>query len=301
VNYSEKKCKYKDLEIMKTNTQLESNVNEAKYQTRRAATSPWMIMLARLGYTVKGVVYLIIGWLALMLAIGYGGKATDQNGAIHTINALPFGKFLLAVVAIGLLGFALWSFIQAIFDTEGKGRDAKGIVGRIGFAVVGLSYGILAFVTFQIVIGSGNGGKSSSTNTQDWTAQLLKQPFGQALVVLVGIVVLVVAGYLFYGAYSAKFQSRLNLTDLRAQMKRLVVNVGRFGYAALGVVFTIIGIFLMVAAFQHNAKQAVGLDGALQELARQPFGPFLLGIVALGLIAYGIYSLVEARYRRLGR
>jgi type IV secretory pathway VirB2 component (pilin) len=120
-------------------------------------------------------------------------------------------------------------------------------------------------------------------------------------VVLLGIVVLAVALYLFYKAYSAKFQSRLNLTGLSAQMKKLVINLGRFGFAALGVVSSIVAIFLMVAAFQHNAKQAVGLDGALQELARQPFGPFLLGIVALGLIAYGIYSFVEARFRRLGR
>jgi len=307
VNILEKKGKIalfrvwrKDLETMKTNTQLANNVNEAKNQTRRAATSPWMIVLARFGYAIKGVVYLIIGWLAAMLAIGHGGKATDQNGAVHTINNLPFGQFLLAVVAIGLLGFALWSFIQAIFDTDGKGRDAKGIVGRIGYAAVGISYGLLAFVTFQIVMGSGNGGKSSTTNTQDWTALLLKQSFGPALVVLVGIVVLAVALYLFYTAYSAKFQSRLNLTSLSAQIKKLVINLGRFGFAALGVVFSIIAIFLMVAAFQQNANQAVGLDGALQELARQTFGPFLLGIVALGLIAYGIYSFVEARFRRLG-
>jgi hypothetical protein len=276
-------------------------VNDAKYKTRRGATGRWMTLLARLGYTVKGVVYVVIGWLAVMLAIGHGGKATDQSGAIQTINNLPFGKFLLVVVAIGLLGFALWSFIQALFDTEGKGRDAKGIASRIGYAVVGASYALLSYATFQIVVGTGSGGSNSTSKTQDGTALLLKQPPGVALVIIAGIGVLAIAAYLFVKAYSAKFKSRLNLTELSAQMRKLMINLGRFGYAALGVVFSIIGIFLIVAAFQHNAKQAVGLDGALQELARQPSGLFLLGIVALGLIAYGLYSFVEARYRRLGR
>jgi len=286
---------------MKSNTHIANDVNEAKYKSRSVATSHWMILLARLGYAMKGVVYLVIGWLAVMLAIGQGGKATDQSGAIQTINNFPFGKFLLVVVAIGLLGFALWSFIQALFDTEGKGSDAKGIIGRLGYAIVGVSYAVLGYATFQIVAGTGSGGKNSTTRAQDWTAVLLKQPFGPFLVVLVGIVVLGLACYLFSIAYSAKFQSRLNLSELSAQMKKVMINLGRLGYAALGVVFAIIGIFLMVAAFQHNASKAVGLDGALKDLAHQPFGLFLLAIVALGLIAYGVYSFVEARYRRLGR
>src|SRR5438876_2811495 len=113
---------------MKSNTQIANDVNEAKYKSRRAATSPWMIRLARLGYTVKGIVYVVIGWLAVMVAIGHGGKATDQSGAIQTINSLPFGKFLLVVVAIGLLGFALWSFIQALFDTEARAGMPKGLL-----------------------------------------------------------------------------------------------------------------------------------------------------------------------------
>ena len=159
----------------------------------------------------------------------------------------------------------------------------------------------MAFGALQAVIGSGSVGKGSTANTQDWTATLLKQPFGVALVVLVGLVVLGVAFYLFYKAYSANFQSRLNLASLGAQAKKVVISLGRFGYAALGVVFSIIGIFLMVAAFQHNASEAKGLDTALQELAKQSFGQLLLGIVALGLVAYGIYSFAEARYRRIGR
>src|SRR5438270_157643 len=253
-----------------------------------------MILLARLGYAIKGVVYLIIGFLAVQLAVGVGGKATDQRGAIQTISALPLGKFLLVVVTIGLVGFALWCFIQALFDTEGKGRKAKGIIARIAYAT-------LAFGTFRVVMGSGSAGKSSTTTTQDWTATLLKEPFGVALVVLVAIVVLAIACYLYYKAYSANFRSRLNLAKLSAQENKWVIFFGRLGYAALGMVFTIISIFLIVAAFQNNPGQAVGLDGALLKLSHESFGQLPLGIVALGLIAYVILSFVEAGYRRVGR
>lgn len=270
----------------------------AKQVTRGAATSKWVLWLARFGYAAKGVVYIIIGGLSAQLAFGVGGKPTDQKGAVQTISNLPFGKFLLVVIAIGFVGFALWSLIQAVFDTDREGHKAKGIIARIGYAVVGFTYAALAFGAFRIVTSTGSVGPSSTTSTQDWTALLLKQPFGVALVVIVGLIVLGVAGYLYYRAYSANFQKRLNLAEL-GTYKKWAIYAGRIGYAALGVVFTIIGIFLIVAAFQHNASKAVGLDGALGDLSNQPFGHLLLGIVALGLVAYGIYSFVEARYRRL--
>jgi hypothetical protein len=262
-----------------------------------------MAILARCGYAAKGVVYLIVGGIAAKVAIGAGGAVTDQKGALQTILEQPYGRILLGVVTIGLFGFALWCFIQALFDTEGKGTTAKGLIARIGYAAVGITYAALAYGAFQLVMGSGSGGKGSDATAQDGTALLLKQPFGPALVIVVGLIALGVALYLFYTAYTARFQAQLHLATLRTEMKKWVIAVGRLGYAALGVVISIIGIFLIVAASQHNASQAKGLDGALQELAHQhqPFGQVLLGIVALGLFAYGIYSLVEARYRRVGK
>jgi hypothetical protein len=286
---------------MKTNVRVPKSPHEAAQVASGAATSKWVTLLARLGYAIKGVVYLVIGVLAAQLALGQGGKATDQRGALQAIADLPFGKFLLIVVTIGLVGYALWSLIQAIFDTEGKGHDAKGIIARVGYAIVGISYAALAFGAYHLVAGTGSVGKNSTTQTQDWTALLLREPFGAALVIIVGLAVLGIAGYLFYRAYSANFQRRLTLTGVAAQLRKWLVYLGRFGYAALGVVFTIIGIFLIVAALQHNPTEAKGLDSALQELARQPFGPVLLIVVALGLIAYGAYSFVEARYRHVGR
>ena len=286
---------------MRPQVGVRNTVNAAGRSARRAAMGKWMSLLARLGYAVKGVVYLIIGGLAMALAVGHGGEATDQRGALQAIYAQPLGQFLLVVIGIGLVGYALWSFIQALFDTEGKGSKAKGIIARVGYAGVGVAYAALAFGAFQLALGTGNVGKSSTASTQDWTAKLLKLPFGVPLVVIVGLVVIGIAVYLFSKAYTAKFRQRLNLARLNTRLRRWVVNLGRFGYAALGVVFTIIGIFLIVAALQHSPHEAKGLDSALKELLVQPFGPVLLAIVALGLIAYGVYSFVEARYRRVGR
>jgi hypothetical protein len=286
---------------MRSNTTIPNEIRGANRMTRNAATGKWMTGFARVGYAAKGVVYLIIGFLAAKLAIGQGGAATDQRGALHTIYDQPLGKFLLLVVAIGLLAFALWSFIQAIYDTEGKGSKAKGIMARIGYAAAGIAYAALAFGAFQIATSTGSGGNSSSTSTQDATAKLLQLRFGVPLVVIVGLVVLGVAFYLFTTAYKAKFQNTLNLATLSAQVKKAIIFLGRLGYGALGVVFTLIGFFMIVAALQFNPQQAKGLDTALSELLHLPLGPVLLGIVALGLIAYGAYSFVEARYRRLGR
>ncbi len=284
---------------MKSNVHEPAKMRQAQNSARRAATSHWVTMFARFGYAAKGIVYLIIGVLAVQLAAGRGGAATDQRGALRTIYEQPFGKFLLVVVAIGLIAFALWSFIQALFDTENKGKDAKGILGRVGYAIVGISYGLLGIGSIQLALGTGTGGKNSTTSTQDWTGKILHYPAGVFLVVLLGLIVLGVAGYLLYRAYSANFKKKLNLQEMHGQVRKWGVYLGRFGYAAMGAVFCIIGLFLIIAAVQHNPNDAKGLDSALQVVLHQPFGPILLAIIALGLFAYGAYSFVEARYRRM--
>lgn len=284
---------------METKEQIERDASEAKATARSAATSQPVIWLARLGYAARGIVYLIIGGLAIKLATGFGGKITDQHGALQAISQEPFGKFLLVIVVIGLVGYALWKFIEAFFDTDSVGTRAKGMVSRVGDVATGIAYALLALGAISIITGSGNGGKSSNASTQDWTAKLLHNPFGVFLVVVIGLIVIAVAAYLFYRAYAADFRKRLNLSSLSPQWRNWAILSGRFGYAALGVVYGIVGIFLIVAAVKNNASQAKGLSGALQVLIHQPFGPVLLAVVALGLIAYGIYSFVEARYRRL--
>lgn len=265
--------------------------------TLTGSSSVWIERLARLGYAAKGVVYAVVGVLAAMAAFGTGGRTTDTNGALVTIVAQPFGKFLLGLVAVGLAGYVLWCFVQAIADAENKGSDAKGIAQRLGYAGSGIVYAGLALNAVQIVRGVGGGG--GSNGSQDWTARVLAQPFGQWLVGIAGVAVIGMGFYQFYEAYKAKFRRKIKMNQMSDSEHKWALYSGRCGIAARGVVFSIIGIFLIQAAHNSDANRAIGLAGALEALAQQPYGSLILGIVALGLIAYGIYNFVLARYRQI--
>jgi Domain of Unknown Function (DUF1206) len=264
---------------------------------RQAVANPAFERLARLGFAAKGVVYFVVGLLAAQAAFGSGGRTTDSSGALETIVSQPFGKFLLTILTVGLIGYALWRLAEAIFDPEHSGQaDTKQVIKRLGYAFSAVAYGGLAWTAIKLITGSGGGGGNS---TQDWTARLLAQPFGQWLVGLLGIIVISVGISYLYEAYKAKFRRHFKLQEMSPNERTWAIRAGRFGIAARGVVFAIIGIFFVQAARHSNASEAKGLGEALAVLAQQPFGPWILGLVALGLIAYGIYSLVEARYRRI--
>lgn len=277
----------------------EGVVGDADRTARRVADSKGVRMFAHFGYAAKAVVYLIIGGLALAAAFKIGGGLTDQSGAAQVIYHQPFGSFLLILVAIGWLGYALWCLIEATLDTEGYGEDAKGALARLGYAAVGIVYAALAYGAFQLATGKSSGSTNSNAQAQDWTARLLAAPGGVALVVLVGLVTLAIAGVLFYRAYSADFRKQLELGQAPAETRAAIIMLGRIGNGALGGIFTIMGVFFIVAAAQHNPGQAKGLSGALAALLAQPFGHLLLGLIALGLLAYGVYSLAQARYRHI--
>jgi hypothetical protein len=251
--------------------------------------------LARSGYAARGVVYLIIGGLAVLAALGSGGQTTDSKGALVTILQQPFGKVLLALVALGLVGYAIWRLVQASMDPDNHGTDAKGVAVRGGLLVSAVSHVLLAFFALSLIFGWGAGGGGDS-GTQDWTAWLLQQPFGRWLVALVGLAVIGAGLAHMVKGYKAKFEKYLQMDhDLLDKTSPIC----RFGLIARGVVFLIIGGFLVVAAWRFSSGDVVGLQGALQTLQQQPYGWILLGIVALGLFAFGVYSLIEARYRRI--
>ena len=274
-------------------------VHDAQRTARNAATSPGATMLARCGLATKGVVYIIVGVLAAQVALHRGGATKDDVGAIQFVYNQPGGKILLALVAVGLLAYALFDIAKGWLDLEQKGTEPKGIVERVGYAVAGLTYGVLAWGAFQLVMGRGSGGKTTDATAHDRTAQALQLPFGSALVVVGGLVFLGVAAAQFAQAFTASFQKQLRLTSLAAHEQGLIVFIGRFGLAARGVVFAIIGFFLILAALRQNPAEAKGMAGALQELLNHPYGHVLLGVVAFGFVAFGAYSCVEARFRTL--
>lgn len=270
---------------------------QAERVAKKAADNPWVERLARSGFAAKGFVYALVGLLAAQAAFGTGGKKTDTQGALQTIVTQPFGQVLLSLVAVGLFGYALWRFVEAVADPENKGTNAKGILQRCSYVGNGLIYASLALTAVQIAFGASG---SNSNASRDWTAHLLAQPFGQWLVGAIGALVIGFGSYQFYEAYQAKFRQKLKLNEMSEAEQTWTVRLGRFGLAARGVVFVVIGFFFIQAARQSNPNQAKGLGGALESLAQQPYGSWVLGIVAIGLIAYGIYYVAQARYRRIG-
>jgi hypothetical protein len=277
-----------------------NTARQVEHQARKTANhaSPLIVALGRFGYAAEGVVYGLIGLLAVQVALGRGGATTDNKGALTQIAGAPFGIFLLIAIALGFVGYALWRLLQAGLDTDGKGNDAKGIVQRIGYAATGVVHIALAISAVRL-IQTGNAGANSDAAAKGWTATLLSKPFGQVLVIIAGLAVLGIAGYQFYQAYTAKFRKSAETERMNATEERAYTVLGRVGYAARGFVFAVIGLFLIIAARDANPGEARGIDSALATLASQPFGPFLLGAVALGFIAYGLYLLAEARYHKI--
>ncbi len=261
-------------------------------------TAPWVERLARVGYAAKGIVYIVIGFLAAQAAFTGGGKTTNSQGALTTIFQQPFGQFLLGIVGVGLAGYALWRFVEAGLDSENKGSDAKGLATRAGYICSGVAYALLSFTAFQLITGAAHSA-AGSTGTQDWIARLLSLPFGQGIVGLIGLVVIGLGIGQFVKGYKADLDKKLKLSEIPQTFRSWAIVSGRWGYMARGIVFTILGGFFVEAAVHSNPQQAKGIGSALDLVAEQPYGPLLMGIIAVGLISYGIFMLVEARYRRV--
>ncbi len=282
-------------------SQTGSTVKDAKDKADEVAEkvgkNPWVERLARIGYAAKGVVYIVIGVLAVLTASGFGGEAKGTRGAMRSIARQPFGTVMLSIVAFGLVAYVIWRWVQAVTDADDKGTKAKGIALRLGYAGSGFIYAGLALSAARIVFGARDDSKPSAAKS--WTASVLEFPFGNWLVVLAGLGVIGYGLYQCYKGYKAKFRKRLKEGEMSERGIKWAARCGRVGFIARGIVFLIVGGFLIEAALRYDSSQAEGLDGVLQALVQQSFGPWLLGGMALGLIAYGLYMLIEARYRRI--
>lgn len=261
---------------------------------------PALKWLARLGFVSKGFVYVIVGVLAVQAAMGDGGSTTDQRGALRTVLHQPFGRTMLAIGGVGLVGFALWRLIQALLDPEHEhGTKPKELLRRAARFVSGVAYGGLGVAAWQMVLRGHSGGSGGSGRTQDWTAKLMAHPAGEWILIVVGAVVTAVGAWHIYRAWKVKLGDKLLLDRWGARMRTWIIRFGRAGYAARGIIFCIIGVFLIIAARHHNPGEAKGLGEALQHIATMNYGWLMLAAVAIGLIAYGVFQWVEARYRRI--
>ena len=232
--------------------------------------------------------------LAVELALGVGGRTTNQKGALQLIAAQPFGKVLLALVAIALAGYALWRLSHALLGHGPESSDST--FDRVAALGSGIVYAAICALAVEILMGSGGGG---SSNTQRATAGVLGWPAGTWIVAIAGVVLIGVGLYQGYRAISHDFLKDSKTEEMTPAIRTWVTWIGTIGHLARMVVFGLIGVFFVAAAVDYNPHKAVGLDGALAKLAHQAYGPVLLGIVAAGLIAFALYSLSDARYRRI--
>ncbi|HEY5557357.1 DUF1206 domain-containing protein [Acetobacterium sp.] len=266
-----------------------------------AALNKTFETLARLGYAARGIIYFVIGLLAVLLAVGYGGKTTDQQGAISVIGTQPAGRILLWLVLIGLVCYSLWGLIRVIFNPFHQGHDAKGFAVRIGYLVSAAAYGLLVIPTYALISGGAQPAQSGAQQgqIQQYTAQILVIPFGQLLVGIMGIILILVGLMQFFQGLSSGFDRRIHLTKLNPVQLRRVRFLGRLGTIARGIVFALIGFFIVMAAYTANSQQIKGFDSTLTYIVQQPYGVWLMGAVALGLISLGLYSLCMSVFFRL--
>jgi hypothetical protein len=257
----------------------------------------WVSTLARVGLVAKGLSFAIVGVLAIELAAGRGGKATSREGALKTLADSTFGKILLILLALGFACYAIWRFAQTFFEQRDPDDGTLKKVGKAGsYFGRGLIYAGLTYGTIKILTGAG-GGQSQNERAHKTTAEVLSWPAGTWIVAIIGATIVAVGLSNGYRGVTRKFRDRWKTGDMGRTALKWGTRVGVAGLLSRMVVFGLIGAFLIKSAVEYDAKEAIGLDGALQKLAGQTYGEWLLGLTAAGLIAYALFCFVEARYR----
>ena len=271
--------------------------SEVRQKAEDVAESPWSRGLARAGLVAKGISFGIVALIALKVAFA-GGKIEDRPGALHWLAGSSLGKLLLAALAVGLAGYAFWRFAEAILGTELETAEKQSVFKRIGLVARGALYSWLAWLCADLVI-DANSSAGDGKQEDDVTARILDFPLGRWLVAAAGLGVLGAGAWNVYRGFSERFRKDLKEHQMGGEERRWYTALGIVGHNARGVVFLLAGFFLVRAAWQFDAKEAIGLDGALAKLAHQPYGHVLLGAAGVGLLAYALFSLVEARYREV--
>jgi hypothetical protein len=268
----------------------------ARYAARRAGNSKYVDWLARAGFGARGVMYVIIGILAIQIAFGNAGHKADQSGAVRVVGHTPFGAALLWLLFVGFVGMALWRLSEALYG--GPGADGRKASNRLIAAFKTVLYGFIAYGILKYALGLG-APKSSNKQSVDLTATAMRHPGGRILVGIVGLVLIGVGAWLAWRAFERKFLAELRTGEMSPQTRKVVTFLGRYGGIARGIVFAVAGVFLLIAAVNANAHQTKGIDATLRAFTQTPAGPWLLVLVAIGLVLFGGYSFAESRWRRL--
>ena len=263
---------------------------------RHAATNPGLEFLERAGFVARGLLYLVMGLLALNVAIGLGGKNTDLAGSLVFVTGNAYGKVILIAMVVGLLAYSVWGFVRAVFDPLHRGHDAIGLAERAGYLTSALSYLAISMFGLQLLGGSG---PSAGDSTQRLASSLLTVPAGYLLTVAIGLASVGVGLGQFFEAYRATFKRDMKRSEMGHTQSKLTDFAGRFGLVSRGVTFSLMGLFLVAAGLHRDPSRARGFGGVFAFIQAQPAGRMLLGLVALGFIALGIHSVSAARYARL--
>jgi hypothetical protein len=276
-------------------------LGEVKREAKRAATSKWARWLARAGLAAKGISFGLVAALALGVAVREHGKLEDRQGALQEIADHPLGRVLLAALAVGMGGYALWRFTEAALGRTLEGEE-QGLLKRVALVARGLLYSWLCIICTGLVfqadepVTSGSGGGQEEDRI---TRIALEQPLGRYLVIVVGLAIIGAGLFNLYRALTQKFRKELKEEQMGQDERRWYIALGVAGHLARGVIFALAGFFLVRAAWQYDPKEAIGLDGALRKVAHAEYGHVLLGCTAGGLMAYGLFCLVQARYREV--
>ena len=278
------------------------DVEEAKERSHdaleQAAGSAWLERLARGGLVARGLLYLVVATLAVQVARGHSEARADKQGALQAVVRQPLGRLLVLLLAVGFAGYAVWRFVEAAVGPPDESDSRKAMFKRVGYAARAGLYAFFFGSAVKLFIWSKQADASQNA-PEDWTARILDWPGGTWLVQVVGLVAVGAGLYIGWRGLSGKFRKRLKSIEMGPVAQRWVRGVGTVGMVARMLLTVAIGVFLVAAARQHDPGQAVGIDGALKRLAAHPYGPVLLVLVAFGLASYGLYSLAEARYRRV--
>jgi hypothetical protein len=261
---------------------------------RRAADSQAMAWLARTGLAARGVMYVLIGIIAIQIAVEGSRRQADRTGAVRLVSHTVFGSIALWLLVVGFAGMTLWRLSEAIWGSNGP--DGGKATKRLANLARAVFYAVVTYGILKYALGVGQP-TSSDKQSQDLTAMALKHSGGRWLVIVAGVVVVGAGLYVMYRAFKLKFLKKLELGSASPGMRKAVTRLGQIGGIARGTVFATIGVFLVIAGKDANAKQAKGIDSALRALSHTPLGPVLLVVVALGLATFGVYSWCEAKWR----